>query len=156
MRTGLKKLIVLTLAFAMVLTGFGFENWNLGSAWAASAGEVTEIGTAEELAALGGKQLTGEYRLTKDIDMSGVSMQPIRSIRDGSFDGSGHKIKNLSISADGNAGLFAKLERDTVIKELILENCNIENTSGSYNGAGAMVGYVAAKGSTIELSLIHI
>ena len=35
MRTGFKKLIVLTLAFAMVLTGFGFENWNLGSAWVA-------------------------------------------------------------------------------------------------------------------------
>ena len=51
-----------------------------------AAETVTEISSAAELAALGGKNLLGKsYRLTDDIDMTGVSMSPIVKLYDGTF-----------------------------------------------------------------------
>ena len=101
------------------------------------------IGTAEELASLGGRSFSGKsYRLTQDIDMENVPMQPIKEFADGTFDGDGHTISNLTISAaDGNAGLFAETNSSTVFKDIILHNVSVTLTGGSYAGVGGLIGF---------------
>ena len=102
------------------------------------------IGTAEELASLGGRSFSGKsYRLTQDIDMENVSMQPIKEFADGTFDGAGHTISNLTISAaSGNAGLFAETNSSTVFKNIILHNVSVTLTGGSYAGVGGLIGKI--------------
>ena len=102
------------------------------------------IGTAEELASLGGRSFSGKsYRLTQDIDMENVPMQPIKEFADGTFDGDGHTISNLTISAaGGNAGLFAETNSSTVFKNIILHNVSVTLTGGSYAGVGGLIGKI--------------
>ena len=102
------------------------------------------IGSAEELASLGGRSFSGKsYRLTQDIDMENVPMQPIKEFADGTFDGNGHTISNLTISAaSGNAGLFAETNSSTVFKNIILHNVSVTLTGGSYAGVGGLIGKI--------------
>lgn len=103
-----------------------------------------QIGSAEELASLGGRSFSGKsYRLTQDIDMENVSMQPIEEFADGTFDGAGHTISNLTISAaSGNAGLFAETRSRAVIKDIILDNVSVTLAGGSYAGVGGLIGKI--------------
>lgn len=68
----MKKRVAALLMVLVMLVGL------LPSAvWAEVA--VTPVSTAAELAALGGKQISGSYKLTADIDMTGQTMQPIKN-----------------------------------------------------------------------------
>lgn len=117
---------------AVTLTGSGSED------------DPYQIGSAEELASLGGRSFSGKsYRLTQDIDMENVSMQPIEEFADGTFDGDGHTISNLTISAaSGNAGLFAETNSSTVFKDIILHNVSVTLTGGSSAGVGGLIGKI--------------
>ena len=120
-------------------------------ATALAADAVTEISTATELAALGGKNLSGKsYRLTDDIDMTGVSMTPITKLSNGTFDGNGHTISNLTLSVSSHIGLFAELSSYVTITGLTLKDCTITNTSGSYAGIGALVGKISGSSCVIN------
>lgn len=103
-----------------------------------------QIGSAEELASLGGRSFSGKsYRLTQNIDMENVPMQPIKEFADGTFDGDGYTISNLIISAaSGNAGLFAETNSSTVFKNIILHNVSVTLTGGSYAGVGGLIGKI--------------
>lgn len=147
MKKYLKKIIAIALAFVMVMTGFSVETWGISEAWADS---VIEISSADDLMALGGRSISGDYRLTQDIDMTDKSMTPISSFRNGTFDGCGFTIKNLSATGSGNTGLFAELGSSATITGLTLSECQISNASGSYCGVGGLVGKVTASGSVIE------
>lgn len=102
------------------------------------------INSAEELASLSGRSFSGKsYRLTQDIDMENVPMQPIKEFADGTFDGDGHTISNLTISAaSGNAGLFAETNSSTVFKDIILHNVSVTLTGGSSAGVGGLIGKI--------------
>lgn len=117
---------------AVTLTGSGSED------------DPYQINSAEELASLGGRSFSGKsYRLTQDIDMKNVSMQPIKEFADGTFDGDGHTISNLTISAaSGNAGLFAETNSSTVFKNIILHNVSVTLTGGSSAGVGGLIGKI--------------
>lgn len=118
---------------AVTLTGSGTED------------DPYQIGSAEELASLGGRSFSGKsYRLTQDIDMENVPMQPIKEFADGTFDGAGHTISNLTISAaSGNAGLFAETRSSAVFKDIILHNVSVTLTGGSYAGVGGLIGKIS-------------
>ena len=63
---------------------------------------ITLITTADELQLISG-DLDGTYRLENDIDLSGVSWTPIGTTNvpfDGTLDGNGFTISNLSFSGD--------------------------------------------------------
>ena len=78
-----------------------------------TASDVIEIGTAEELAAIGGN-LSGHYVLTADIDLTGIEWTPVgtfvpgggdegevpdmNAAFTGTFDGRGHTIRNLTVN----------------------------------------------------------
>ena len=133
----MKKRVAALLMALVMLVGL------LPSAvWAEVA--VTPVSTAAELAALGGKQISGSYKLTADIDMTGQTMQPIKKFSSGTFDGQGHTISGLTIAASsGNTGLFAETGSGAVIQGIVLQDANVSLSSGSYVGVGALVGRVS-------------
>lgn len=130
----MKKRVAALLMALVMLVGL------LPSAvWAEVA--VTPVSTAAELAALGGKTLTGSYKLTADIDMTGQTMQPIKKFSSGTFDGQGHTISGLTIAvSSGSAGLFAETGSGAVVQGIVLQNADISSAGGSYVGVGALVG----------------
>lgn len=125
---------------------------------------VYEISTAKELRDLAhliadkqsgyGAARKASYRLTKDIDMSGITdMVPIVANSSnafaGTFDGGGHRIYNLNLvpaeGASGNYwGLFGRVA-DATITDLTVEG--IVTSGGAY--VGGIVGLVAS-GAAIE------
>lgn len=108
---------------------------------AQALGFVT-ISSAEEFVnaiAQDGSNTAGKtFILTNDIDMSAISDYEGRKNFEGTFDGNGYKIKNLSISrtlADNtNAALFASSNNAT-FQNVSIENANINvSTRQSYSG----------------------
>lgn len=87
--------------------------------------------------------LSGEYELTNDIDMSGFgNFTPIGTSSSrfkGKFNGNGFVIKNLTVNNGNNnySGLFGYCENAT-IQNLGLKNVNIKSTA---NYSGGLIGY---------------
>ena len=109
------------------------------------------IGTPKELAAFRGISSFADYtvkgKLTADIDMSGIAMQPINqwdySYR-GTFDGQGYAISDVYISFESErCGLFNTLDGATVK--------NLKLTGDYYSGQkfmGGVAGYTY--GATVQ------
>ena len=99
----------------------------------------------------GGNNYSGKYfKQTADIDLSGEDWIPIANSKgyndlnnsfQGIYDGGGYIIKNLTVKNDNVkfAGLFGFLKENSVIKNLGVENCNIQ-TKYKSGYAGAIVG----------------
>lgn len=109
-----------------------------------------------------GNKFTNKYfKQTADIDLEGEEWIPIAnttSVRNtnsegkvynkfcGTYDGNGHVIKNLKVSAKFiHSGLFGVIGSGGVIKNLGLENCDIE----SYDDAGTIAGAGMDVGSNV-------
>lgn len=135
----MKKVLTLILALAMMLT----------AAAGAETTAVKEIATAEELLAIN-NDLTGQYVLTADIDLSGYENfpmigtymmdedseegeDPVAAMAfSGSFDGNGHTISNLTIDATADmahflgVGLFACVGEGGSVKNLTLKDISVK------------------------------
>ena len=88
--------------------------------------------------------MTGDYVLANDIDMTGRSFVPFGIVNNenaskftGTFDGNGHTIKNLryDVEGKGEVGLFSQTENAT-IKNLIIENAHFKGNAN----VGGIVG----------------
>ncbi|MCL2003591.1 MAG: S-layer homology domain-containing protein [Oscillospiraceae bacterium] len=113
------------------------------------ANDSIPISNREELRKIGedkGYPIDGKYHLTADIDLSGMAWVPITGNRNpffgtefkGVFDGQGYVIWNLTVMNDTTAtrdgvwqpeyfaGLFASASSDAVIKNVGMENVNID------------------------------
>jgi hypothetical protein len=125
------------------------------------------IETAEQLGEIR-NNLDGHYILNKDIDLSAVvnfasigRFEPVvEGLEDpklplaftGVFDGNGHKISNVSISAASQAGvgLFGCVAGDNgVVKNLVVENVTV---SGAML-VGGVIGYGATANPTEHITL---
>ena len=112
-----------------------------------TAAYYTEIGTIYQFMDLAGKDLTGDYIITNDLDFKGLGVNYINSLS-GTFDGGGHTLKNFVLSTGATSGsysgLFREVKADSKICNLILENvsCNEEYASG-------LVGAMFANGENI-------
>ncbi|MCI5751892.1 MAG: hypothetical protein MR038_05325 [Oscillospiraceae bacterium] len=96
-----------------------------------------QISSAAELARMAvninqnigsGAYLSKYYKLTSDIDLSGYEWEPIGTSLyafKGSFDGNGHKVKNLNISSGSNVGLFGCIGSGSCIKNVVIESGSI-------------------------------
>lgn len=62
-----------------------------------TAAYYTEIGTIYQFMDLAGKDLTGDYLITNDLDFKGLGVNYINSLS-GTFDGGGHTLKNFVLS----------------------------------------------------------
>ncbi len=130
----MKKLSCLLLMLVMML----------GAMALAESGDVIEIGTVEELAAIN-DNLSGSYVLTADIDLAGAEWTPIgayapsgesaeeqeipstQNAFTGTFDGQGHTISNLVINqpegwAQGLFGCIANAQ----VGNFTLENATVD------------------------------
>ena len=108
------------------------------------------ISTAEQLlyVALSGESFDGQVvMLTDDIDFNGQAWTPVGTADapfKGTFDGNNKKISGLAIDAD-YAAMFAYTEEGVTIKDLTLENVNINSSKYA-----AAVVCCAEKNLTIE------
>ena len=76
--------------------------------------------------------LSGNYILMADIDLSGINWEPIGDDYSdgfsGTLNGNGHVIKNLTVNTSGYAGLFDHLV-EASISNLGIENANVTSTT---------------------------
>ena len=123
---------------------------------------VVEIGTVDQLKAFrdavnSGNTYAGKtVKLTADLDLQGEDWIPIGNLVaypgqsfNGTFDGNGHSISNVTSSdittvENAVAGLFGSVENGT-IKNLTVKNVNITST----HFAAGIVAYTS-NGPTIE------
>lgn len=124
-----------------------------------------EINTPEELYDLAISVATGAtysgttFTVGEDLDMNGIEMLPVGATVafQGSFDGKGHTISNLTIdSAYDYAGLFGQVkgsaENPIVIKDFTLKNARIQ----AKNRAAAVVAYASNGVSFEDITLNQI
>ena len=87
-------------------------------------------------------QSNAYFKMTKDIDMTGINNFVSLGEFKGNFDGQGYKIKNLTIKEDSDintAAIFESIYDKATVKNLVIENINSVNTSGS---AAALAGSI--------------
>ncbi len=96
--------------------------------------------------------LSGYYKLTCNIDMSGVDFEPIGNENEGAFtgtiDGNGYTIKNLNINLPDNkyVGFVGYLEGT-------VKNLNLENVDAyGYRYVGGIAGYIYENASVLSCS----
>ena len=147
-----KRALSLLMAFVMVISLLP------ATVRAADQNGDISVGTAAELAALGGQDIVGNITLTADIDMSNTKMTPIKSLT-GTFNGQGHVISDLTLT--GQAGgyswdkkytaLIGTLNRGTV-KNLKLDKITVsaDTSTADYNYLSTLIAYVNAGDCTIE------
>lgn len=166
-----KHTISLALTFGLCVSGIG--SMPVGNV-NAQAADVISIESAADLQKIGNDAaypLSGDYRLTQDIDLAGVDFTPIgggvgvqgsyqgANVFSGTFDGAGHTISNLRIQKDGSAssawqyGLFGIVsgadESDKAsVSNLILADVDIrvdmktDAESKDYLSLGGLAGEV--------------
>lgn len=133
-----KRILSLTLCLILLI----------GIALPVSAEETTaqlSISTAEEFLAFAENCRLDSYSqnlsvsLEKDIDLGDVPFESV-PIFSGSFDGKGHTISGLSITADGSVqGLFRYLTATAVVQNLTVKG-DI-HPEGSRNKIGSIAGH---------------
>ena len=112
---------------------------------------ILNIATAEALVAYAQAYNGGvknNAKLTADIDMSGVAIEPIgteANLFTGTFDGQGHVISNLTIEKEGveYVGLFGRVGGGATIKNFTLKNAKLSGQAfigivGGSNGSGTV------------------
>lgn len=147
----MKKGLSLILACLVLLLGIGNTFGMI-----AYAESVIEIDTAEELSKIGADgnyPLSGSYKLTADIDLSGTTWTAIPGYFSGVLDGNGHKITGMTSGTPEtpytNAsgwGIFAELSG--TVKNLKLEDIYF-NVGSDNKPVGGICGYIRA-GAVVE------
>ena len=135
-----------------VFTDWYGEAERLNKSLEKNSNGVYEIKNGYQLALIA-DDLNGNYVLADDINLLGYEWRPIGNSSNkfnGTFDGQGHTISNLSVninSKSGNvyAGLFGYLDSNTTVKNLgIIDSVIFTNTN--YNAddrafSGGIAGY---------------
>lgn len=133
--------------------------------------EPFEISSAENLTTLAQLTNSGEtaeyaskyYKLTEDIDMSGIAYKPVSYASNmsspqgkafsGTFDGNNHVIRNISFANiaqyGATYGIIGFLGTNGVVKNLGVENMAVSGVTASRLCIGGIVGSIGA-GVTIE------
>jgi uncharacterized repeat protein (TIGR02543 family) len=125
------------------------SNQTIYAKWEQEYTDYTYLSTADDLKAI---ESTGNYLLVSDIDMEGISWTPISTFS-GIFDGGGHKISNISTTANSGvsngkaySGGFIQINSGT-IKSVVFENITVNTSITQYTNdnryfyVGGVVGY---------------
>lgn len=149
--------LVLTLSTAVFAMASGTSGFSGG---AGTAEDPYQIASAADLAKMAKSVANGSakgyagtyFKLTKNLDLSGVELEPIGNMSDmktfgsffqGTFDGANHRIRHLNMEAKDaimGYGLFGAAFGAT-FKNLTIEDSQISNTKGQLTGA--MLGFAA-------------
>lgn len=144
-----KRALSLLMALVMVI---GLLPATVRAADSTLSGDIS-VGTAADLAALGGQDIEGNITLTANIDMSKTAMTPIKSLK-GCFNGDGMTISGLALEGgnDSDTGLIGQLDGSVI--NLKMTDVSITGI-GSYNNVGTLVGYIA-DGSTSKIDNCYV
>lgn len=158
--------LCLSLLPATALADEPTGNWtgpnNYNITWYTGTATTYNISSAAELAGLAvlvngldghsATDFSGKtVKLEANIDLSGHNWTPIGGSNyfKGTFDGGNHTISNLTIDTNANyVGLFGAAS-GAVIKNVTLDNPQVQNSAGGDSRTGALVGYMAGSG-TVE------
>jgi hypothetical protein len=96
-----------------------------------------KIATAKEFVAINDYDINAHYTLVADIDMSGIvwTTAPI-FVFNGTFNGQGNTISNLTIEGGSYLGLFGRILTNGVITNLTIQDAYITG----YKYIGALAG----------------
>ncbi len=147
----MKKGLSLILACLVLLLGIGNTFGMI-----AYAESVIEIDTASELRKIGNDAdypVTGSYKLTADIDLSGTTWTVIPGYFSGVFDGNGHKITGMTTgspdapyTSTSGWGIFTELSG--TVKNLKLADIYF-NVGSDNKPVGGICGYLR-DGAVVE------
>lgn len=123
-----------------------FEDKTADFEGAGTAANPYKIQNVDDLKKLAKKVNGGEayantyFKLTADIDLENESWTPIGTENNsfqGTFDGDGHQITNLTITGGSYVGLFGYVENATI------RNCNVTGTVTGDQYVGGISGYTS-------------
>ncbi len=142
-----KRALSLLMAFVMVVSLLP------ATIRAADKTGNISVGSAAALAKLGGLDIEGTITLTADIDMSGTTMPPIKSLT-GCFNGDGKTISGLVLTGSNysNTGLIGQLDGSVI--NLKMTGAGITDI-GKGNNAGILVGSIP-QGSTSRIDNCYV
>ncbi len=127
----MKKLVLLILSFLIVPVNYlsAFSGGN------GTTSDPYQIANMTDFLEFVGAASNSTYVLTANIDFAGtVYTGALIAAFDGTFDGAGHKISNLTINSDDdNIGLFGVLNSGAIVSDLTIDNVTISAT-GKYVG----------------------
>jgi hypothetical protein len=111
---GYPRLAVFTETHVPVLRGSGTRD------------DPYRIATAEDLGAISHYDPSAYYKLDADIDMSGIvwTTAPVAGF-DGTLEGAGHTISNLTIRGGGSLGLFGILGTRAEIMAIAIKDADL-------------------------------
>ena len=93
------------------------------------------------------------HELLTDIDLSNYSnWEPIMQYNGTLFEGNNYTIRNLNVSAQGDAGLFATIGSEATFRNLRIRALNIRGTGS----VGGLVGDSAATFHNIQIRALNI
>lgn len=100
---------------------------------------ATEVSDAAGLQAMSG---SGKYKLTADIDLTGVTWTPIADFA-GVLEGDNHKISNLVISnpATVSQALFRNLATNAQVRNVKLDQCAVTGNFYPRGGSAILASY---------------
>lgn len=133
----MKRFIAFFTALCLILGAVTLPTW---------AEEVIRISTAEELMALAGGDMDGNYLQTADIDLKGKSFTPIGTLEapfTGVYNGNGYTISGMDVGGEGKEyqGLFG-VNCGTVKNVVLASDCAVAG-SGNVGGiAGRNCGVI--------------
>lgn len=174
------------LCILAMLSGLLQQNglWNPAlEALASEQDPVISIQTPQELQKIGSSPdypMDGDYILTSDLDMSGISFIPIggtkgekgavsgKNVFSGTFDGQGHLISNLNIRVTeslssteyAQIGLFSILASADAsdyaqVKNLVFADVSINaDITGGFTAAGTLAGEVNGYASVDNICVL--
>ena len=165
LKEGTSYLLDVTTSFdnkaVTVISGYKFAT----SAKGMDEDHPYEISEASSFVKMLQNDYTGYFKLTADIDLEGIEVNPLFSSKStyfaGTFDGDGHKITNFNLGtpADEEAGttatnhtysvtytgLFGGISDSGVVKNLTIENANLYVYRSSSTYFSFVAGYNAGK-----------
>ena len=109
-----------------VLTVFSYDYQRQELLGSGTSDDPYLIATAEDLGTILHNDCRACYRLVADVNLAGITWTTmVIPSFDGTFDGNGFTISNLTIHGGEYLGLFGKLDKHAVVKNLGIQDANI-------------------------------
>ena len=103
-----------------------------------TAGSLITYQVINDIASLQGLNVSTNYALGSNLTfLTPYSFTPIEDF-EGKFDGLGHTISNLTISAEGNVGLFANTLPGAIIQNINLNDSSIDGSVAGSEKVGLL------------------
>ncbi len=130
----------------LFFNGAKIDFWDLGSDVTVNGRRYELLGDLPTLIQRIGNNASGAYALANDYDATadGVySDSPIAAEFDGSFEGLGHTISNLSVKHSGRSldtGFFYRIGENGTVRDIGLTNASMDGGRRRYEAVGGLVG----------------